>query len=207
MTDLSKTIIPDSSQINFDDLVSGPMTITVTKVTGNDSGHQPINIHFDGSDGRVFRPCKTVRRVLVKIWGPDGKAYVGRSMTLYGDPSVKFGGIAVGGIRISHMSHIDQAVTIAVTVSRAQRRPYTVKPLPPIEQNTTPAEQGEAQGAESDPADTIPHAELYKAAEAAALMGLRAYQKHWAEIGPSSRKALAGDHEFFKVMAQEVSEG
>jgi hypothetical protein len=50
-------------------------------------------------------------------------------MTLYRDDSVLFGGIAVGGIRISHLSHIEKDLTLALTVSRASRKPYTVKLL------------------------------------------------------------------------------
>jgi hypothetical protein len=68
-------------------------------------------------------------RVLVAMWGPDAKAYVGRSMTLYRDPNVKWGGLAVGGIRISHMSDIAEAKTMALTETRANRKPFTVKPL------------------------------------------------------------------------------
>jgi hypothetical protein len=50
-------------------------------------------------------------------------------MTLFRDDSVLFGGIAVGGIRISHLSHIEKDLTLALTVSRASRKPYTVKLL------------------------------------------------------------------------------
>lgn len=50
-------------------------------------------------------------------------------MTLYRDDSVSFGGIQVGGIRISHLSHIEKDLTLALTVSRASRKPYSVKRL------------------------------------------------------------------------------
>jgi len=35
----------------------------------------------------------------------------------------------VGGIRISHMSHIDKPVTIALTATRGNKKPTTVQPL------------------------------------------------------------------------------
>ena len=35
----------------------------------------------------------------------------------------------VGGIRISHMSDIDGAITMAITASKGNKKPYTVKPL------------------------------------------------------------------------------
>ena len=68
-------------------------------------------------------------RALVAAWGADSAQYVGRSLTLYCDPSVKWGGMAVGGIRISHMSHIPEAITMALTVTKGSKKPFTVKPL------------------------------------------------------------------------------
>jgi hypothetical protein len=63
-----------------------------------DSADQPVSIHYEGGEGRPFKPCKTVRRIMVGVWGKDASKYVGRSMTLYRDPSVAFGGMQVGGI-------------------------------------------------------------------------------------------------------------
>lgn len=129
MTNLRSTIIPKSDQLNYDDLIGGAtMTIRVTKVSKAD-GDQPISINFEGDNGKPFKPCKSMRRVLISLWGEDGNRFIGRSMTLYGDPTVKFGGGEVGGIRISHMSDIDKPVTMALTATRASRKPYTVHPL------------------------------------------------------------------------------
>lgn len=129
MTDLTQTIIAKSDQINADDLTGGPRTIKITKVSADtSSSEQPIVISVEG-DSKVYKPCKTVRRLLVAIWGANGNEYVGRSVTLYRDPAVKWGGMEVGGIRISHMSHIDKAVTIALTATRGNKRPTTVQPL------------------------------------------------------------------------------
>jgi hypothetical protein len=71
-----------------------------------------------------------MRRVLVAAWGADSNNYIGRSVTLFGDPSVKWGGIAIGGIRISHVSHITKPLTIALTESKGKRKPFSVDPLP-----------------------------------------------------------------------------
>lgn len=129
MTDMLKTIAPKSNQLNFDDFTGGQSkTIKITKVSGI-AGEQPIAVNYDGDNGKPYMPCKSMRRVLVHCWGRDGHAYVGRSMTLYGDSSVKFGGMEVGGIRISHMSDIAQSVTLALTSTKAQRKPFTVHPL------------------------------------------------------------------------------
>jgi hypothetical protein len=50
-------------------------------------------------------------------------------MTLYRDPAVRFGGMDVGGIRVSHLSHIDKPMTLVLAVSKGKRAPYVVKPL------------------------------------------------------------------------------
>lgn len=130
MTDLSRTIIPKSDQMNSDDLISGPVNVTITKVAANEgTAEQPISIFYEGDGGKPYKPCKSMRRVMVQIWGADGSKYPGRSMTLYRDPSVKWGGLEVGGIRISHMTDIDSQVTMALTATKSQRKPYIVKPL------------------------------------------------------------------------------
>lgn len=129
MTDLTDTIKPKSNQLNADDLIGGPITITITGVSKTSAAEQPVAIQFDGDDGKPYLPCKMMRRVLVMQWGPDANQYVGRSLTLYRDPDVTWGGMKVGGIRISHMSHIDGEKVMALTASKSQRKPYTVLPL------------------------------------------------------------------------------
>ena len=130
MIDISKTTAPKTDQLNYDDIPNRKaITIKVTKVSGCEDSQQPIAINFEGDNGKPYKPCKSMRRVLVHCWESDGTKYIGRSMTLYGDPTVMFGGIAVGGIRISHLSNIDKDVTMALTASKASRKPYTVKPL------------------------------------------------------------------------------
>src|ERR1700722_13127814 len=102
MIDMRPTVIPKSDQLNADSLIGGPKTIKVTKVSLVAEADQPIAIGFEGDDGKPYKPGKSMRRVLVNIWGPDGNAYIGRSMTIYRDVKVMFGGVATGGIRISH---------------------------------------------------------------------------------------------------------
>jgi hypothetical protein len=128
--DISQTTAPRSDQLNADDLIGGPRTITVTRVAKMKEPDQPIAVYFEGDGGKPYKPGKSMRRVLLRVWGNDGAAYAGRRMTLYRDDAVQFGGVAVGGIRISHMSGISSAVTMALTEKRASRKPFTVKPLP-----------------------------------------------------------------------------
>lgn len=141
MNDMSAVITPKSDQLNSDDLIAGPRTITITKVAVRaQAGEQPVSIFFEGDDGKPWKPCKSMARVLVHAWGADASAYTGRRLTLYRDPAVTWGGMQVGGIRISHMSHIEAAFTIALTATRGSRKPFAVKPLAagPSDPNPTP---------------------------------------------------------------------
>lgn len=127
--DLTDSIAPNSDQLNAEDMLSGPMTVTIEKVTAG-SSEQPVNVHLVELPGRPYRPSKSMRRVMVGAWGPEASNYTGRRMTLYRDPEVRFGGMAVGGIKISHLSHIDKPLRLALTVSRGKRAMHTVDPLP-----------------------------------------------------------------------------
>ena len=130
--DMTPTLAAKSNQLTTDDLIAGPLTITITRVSAG-SPEQPVAISYDGDDGRPWHPCKSMRRVLVAAWGADAAQYVGRRVTLIRDPEVTYGGIKVGGIRISHLSALDGPLSIALTVTRQKRAPYRVQPL------TTPA--------------------------------------------------------------------
>ena len=41
---------------------------------------------------RAYRPSKTMRRVIVNAWGAEAANYAGRRLTLYREPTIKFGG-------------------------------------------------------------------------------------------------------------------
>lgn len=128
MVDLSKTIIANSDQLNADDLAGGPMTLVITEVRGG-AADQPVHIFYQGSGKKSFRPCKSMRRVLAGVWGNDGKTYVGKSLVVFRDQSVTYGKEAVGGVRISHMSHIERDTQVSLIVKQGRRGLYTVKPL------------------------------------------------------------------------------
>ena len=129
VSNLRPTIVPKSDQLNADQLVGGPLTVTVTDVRVTTSDDQPVVIHYDGENGRPYKPCKTMRKVLIFAWGEDGRAWSGRSMTLYHDPSVRFGGSEVGGIRISHMSDIEGPIRVNLTATKGKKALHTIEPL------------------------------------------------------------------------------
>lgn len=128
MTDLSDTIIAKSDQLNADDLIDQDLVITITNVN-KVGGDQPIAIEFENSGGKVFKPCKTMRRALVAAWGKDGSLYIGRQIQLYRDPSVKYAGKAVGGIRIRALSHIDQPLDLALSETRGKKKLHHIDVL------------------------------------------------------------------------------
>lgn len=131
--DISDTIQPKSDQLDAVDLLAGPRTFTIERVDVRKADEQPVNIHLAGFP-RPWRPGKSMRRVLIACWGPSTGAYAGRSVRLYADPDVKFGGEKVGGTRISHLSHIDQPKQVPLLISRGKSAIFTVEPLPTAEQ-------------------------------------------------------------------------
>lgn len=135
VTQLSATIIPKSDQLNAEQLLAGPMTISVKDVRTSASDEQPVVIHYHGENGRPYKPCKTMRKLLILAWGEDGRRWVGKSMTLFNQADVRFGGAEVGGIRISHLSHIPGPIKASLTSTRGKKALHTVQKLELAENN------------------------------------------------------------------------
>lgn len=126
--DLTTTIAPKSDQLNADDLMVAPVTVTIKDVQQG-SLEQPVNVNLVEYPGRAYRPSKSMRRVMVAAWGPDTTSYAGHRLTLFRNPEIKFGADKVGGIEISALSHIDDPLTVALTATRGKRKNFTVQPL------------------------------------------------------------------------------
>ena len=133
--------------MNADDLIGGPVTVTVSEVRKG-AAEQPVDVHLAEFPGRPYRPSKSMRRVLASVWGAEASEWTGRRMTLYRDPEVVFGREKVGGIKISHLSHMEKKLTIALTVTRGKRAPHTVEPL--VEVPTPAAPTPEQVAASTD---------------------------------------------------------
>jgi len=171
---LTNTIIPKSDQLNADDLIAGPITIRISAVEAG-SNEQPISIRYDGDNGRPWKPCKSMRRVLVSAWGSEGAAYVGRRLTLYCDKTITFGADTLGGIRISHASDITEPMEIALTVKRGKRKPFRVEPLPA--EHSADAASFDVQT-------------LSDIGDSKARQGLAALQTWWVTLPAAAKKAL-----------------
>lgn len=146
--DMTASIAPKSDQLDAVDLIGGPQTFTIEKVSQHNA-EQPFNFHLKEFP-RVWRPGKSMRRVIVAAWGPDATKYAGQRVTLYCDPSVQFGGEQVGGSRISHMTGIDKPLRVPLLIKRGKSATFVVQPLP----DAPPAQPARDWQAEIDAADT-----------------------------------------------------
>lgn len=192
MTDLSKTIEAKSDQLNSDDLMGGKeITIKITKVSAG-SVEQPIEINYEGDGGKPYKPGKSMRRVLVEAWGADGSKYIGRSLTLYRDPDVKWAGMAVGGVRIKAMSNIDRQLTMALTASKGNKKPFVVVPLKisvPVKQEVkTAVPDIEAAGTE------------------AAKNGVAAYKDWLATLTKEQKESIKSNHSKWSDIAKNFGQ-
>jgi hypothetical protein len=143
--DLTESIVPKSDQLNSDDLVTGPVTVTITEVRAGNA-EQPVEVHLAEFPGRPYKPSKSMRRVLVQGWGAEASAYTGRRITLFRNPEIKFGGATVGGIEISAMSHLAKRLTVSLMVTRGKRKPFSVEPLAEVVQQDWVAVAKQAEG-------------------------------------------------------------
>ncbi len=140
--DISETLAPTSDQLDAVDLLGGSRIFTIESVSKGNS-EQPVNVHL-AEFPRVWRPGKSMRRVLAFCWGTDAAQWVGRRVELYCDPEVTFGKDKVGGTRISRLSHIDGQKKIPLLVTRGKSATFRVDPLPDNVQ-TAPASDVEAK--------------------------------------------------------------
>ena len=168
ISNLSDTIIPKSDQLNAEQLLGGPITIRVTGVSRGGDEKQPIIVHYEGDAGRPYKPCKSMRKALIFAWGADGRQWAGKYATLYNDPSVMYGGVQVGGIRISHLSDIERDIALSLTSTKGKKNQVIIKRLV-IE----------------DPAIAA-KAALTKAAH----QGLAALQNAWRNTAPDIRARI-----------------
>ena len=174
--DLTESIAPASDQLDAVDLLTGPRAFTIEKVSAG-SVEQPFNFHLSDFP-RVWRPGKSMRRVLVAAWGPEASAYVGRRVTLYCDPDVRFGSDRVGGTRISHMTDLPggKRLSVPLLISRGKSAMFTVDPL--TEPVPTKPARKTAESAEPT------------AAEVAACTDTDALRAMWQASGAERRKQI-----------------
>ena len=119
----------NTDQLNYEDFLGGiTRDVTIVKV-GKGRKEAQYDIAIEGDD-RYWRPPATVLKLLVLAYGNEAANWVGKRARLYGDPSVKMKGVVVGGIRVSHLSHIEKPIVASLAVTRGQTGTFTIDPLP-----------------------------------------------------------------------------
>jgi hypothetical protein len=127
MADVRGTLEAKSDQLNATDIMGIDLVIRIRAVVVGGGKEQPVAVYFDGDNNRPWKPSKGMRRVLAAGWGWESDNWVGKSVKLHFDASVKYAGKEVGGIRVKAMSDIDQRGMVVVeAINRQQRVPVNV---------------------------------------------------------------------------------
>ena len=127
MADVSHALEAKSDQLNAVDIMGYEPVIKITAVDVK-QGDQPISVRFEGDHGRPWKPSKGMARILAVGWGVESDQWIGKRVQLYFEPSVKYAGQEVGGIRIRAMSDIHKnGMATTIAINRGKREPYTVK--------------------------------------------------------------------------------
>lgn len=139
---LADTIIAKSDRLNGEDLILSNKIITISKVRKYaEKGENKFDVHYHGEDGRPWKPCKTMRKIMVALWGDNPEPYIGRQIELYYDPSVVYAGEEVGGVRIKAMSDLAGTSKVSVTVRKGQKKVFTIEKLQPQQKPDYPADK------------------------------------------------------------------
>lgn len=172
----AESLAAKSDQINAADLIGGPMTIKIAGLKVQKKEQQKWTFRLEGNE-KFYRPCLGMRRLIAQLWG-DPRTYAGQSLTIYRDPEVRYSAKEVGGIRISHMTGLDEPQRISVPISRAAHKEYIVQPL----RVSTPK-----------PAAPVRNEAAEASAKAAAGKGKQAFTDWWnSDYGKENREAVKG---------------
>ena len=125
-TDVGFALEAKSDQLNAVDIIGAEPIIKIRRVDVK-KGEQPVSVYFDGDNNKPWKPSKGMLRILSGAWGRESVNWVGKYAQIYFEPSVKFAGQEIGGIRIRSLSDIDEnGLQFALTINRAKREPYHV---------------------------------------------------------------------------------
>ena len=132
MADIRAAIQPRSDQLNYEDFLPGPAVLTIERTEDyrDEKGQPRVAIHMVEYPGRPFKASKTNVKLLAIAWGEDDTDWPGRRVQLSADPTVTYGGKAVGGICVTALSHLPQRFTAKLSVARGKKKDFPVEPLP-----------------------------------------------------------------------------
>lgn len=128
--DIRAATKPKSDQLNYETFLTGSQTFTVSKVTPGDRDH-PVFIHMNECPATPYKPSKGMLKCIAQPdgWGDKSSQWVGKSITLYGDPTVIYGGVEVGGIKVAALSDINGDYETLISARRGVRKPHLIKKI------------------------------------------------------------------------------
>lgn len=133
MANVSQAMKAKSDQLNYVDIGESEIIIKIEAVKVINAPQQPVSIYYEGCNNRPYKPSKGMIRVIAGAWGEESDCWLGKSLKLYGDKTVTFGGGEVGGIRIHSMSDIAKEGYTAFIQKNKQVRVKQTIPLLVIE--------------------------------------------------------------------------
>lgn len=147
-TNISAILTANVDQLIADDFkpsgqFGGPREFTIVSVAVKErkAKQQSMTITIEGH--LPFRPCLTMQRALAEAWGLNVRKWAGRRVRLYRDGTVPNpdGVKNAGGIRINGLTDIpEEGLTLLLTSTRGQKKPWTIEYLPPLKSAPTLAE-------------------------------------------------------------------
>lgn len=129
MADISFAAQAKSDQLNAVDIMGCEPVLTIRDVRVL-QGDQPVSVFYHGDNNRPWKPSKGMIRILMAGWGTESDYWIGKSVQVFMNPSVKYAGKEVGGIQVKAMSDIsERGMTCALTINRQKREPFVVQYL------------------------------------------------------------------------------
>lgn len=128
--DIRAATKPRSDQLNFENFLTGPQTFTVAKVTPGDRDH-PVFIYMEECPATPYKPSKGMLKCIAQPdgWGDKSSQWTGKAITLYGDPTVIYGGVEVGGIKVYALEGIESDYETLISARRGVRKPHLIKKI------------------------------------------------------------------------------
>lgn len=138
--DISFALAAKSDQLNAMDIQGFEPVLHIRDAKVTKTTEQPVSIYFAGDNNRPWKPSKGMLRILAAAWGTSASQWVGKSAQVFCEPTVRYAGKEVGGIRIRALSHIERDMSFMLSLNRGQRVPYPVSVLQAQTNEYPPAE-------------------------------------------------------------------
>jgi len=133
MANVKHAMQSKSDQLNYVDVGGGSLIALVESVNVTNSDQQPVTIAFAGCNGKPYKPNKGMIRVLAGAWGEESDNWIGKTIKIEGDPTVTWGGEAIGGLVVGALSDIDRSGYTAYIQKNKRVRVKKTIPLLAVE--------------------------------------------------------------------------